>query len=246
MREVYYRVHYNSSSPPDLSLLETVGREYPDWLRGRDPDETAGEALLGMYLTGKDLPDEATEWCESATRWMPKDSFEWWLGQFNDTNPAINAEPPARWLTQLQVFVDARCETKTIGAAGITKDYGQLSSSDVQPGGFFNVLRGMVVAPEFRRSHSKIGTRLVEARISAACSLGGILTIAATTNPDAKKIYESTGGTAIPVFSELGRVACWCQQPPIGCGECPVTTDTLWSWPANEAELELRRADIAA
>lgn len=246
MTEVHYGVHYNSGSPVDMSLLELVGREYPDWLKERAPGETAEEALLNRYLADSPLPNKAAEWCESATRWMPEDSFEWWLKQFNSTNPAINAEPPAKWLAQLRIFVDARYENKTIAAAGVTKDYGQVSPSDIQPSGYFNVLRGMVVAPEFRRSHNKIGIHLTEERISAACSLGGILTIAATTNPVAKRVYESTGGTPIPVFSELGRVACWCHEPPIGCGQCPVTTDTLWSWPANEAELELRRADTAA
>lgn len=246
MREVHYRVHYNSASPVDLSLLVAVGKEYPEWLSGCSSDETAGEVLLDAYMAGRALPDKAVEWCESAISWMPRDSFEWWLGQFNSTNPAINAEPPARWLTQLQVFVDARYEGAAIGAAGVTKDYGRTSHSDAQPGGYFNVLRGMVVAPEFRRSHNKIGTRLVEERISAACNLGGILTIAATTNPDAGRIYESTGGTPVPVFSELGRVACWCLEPPIGCDQCPINNKTLWSWPADEVELAIRRAGIAA
>jgi len=206
--------------------------------------ESLAEHVLGTVDVDETWPATVRQWHAEAAGWIPPRVFEWWMDQFDD-NDTLHPMPPQWWQYRAHRFVAAFADDHPVGGVALTpvrfadRDI-YYTTSDRKH--LFYELRGLVVAPEHRRTASKVGTHLVSALVQDTTQKGEAPIFAITNNPGAARIFAATGASercdhnsfSFVDADVLRGVACWCtpRANPL-CGECPIRPGQLWWWPAT-------------
>lgn len=225
-----------------------------DFFDGFNPkEEGIGEFLQKAYPHSITKSPQISQWYEDVSTWMPPDSENWWLEQF-ENDEHLDPMPQYWWRQRARNFIvahEAGNESKPLGAVALTLVYAHERDDRFRalfPKALFYEIRGLVV-DESRRGEG-IGLKLVKSALyqAIASRRQRVPTLAITTNEAAGKIFQKAQfadqisvdeyplARKHPDTPDLyNRLACWSryEETPPNCAACPIKNDTSWWWPTH-------------
>jgi hypothetical protein len=211
---------------------------------GWDSGESLAEHVLSTIDVDETWPATVRRWHAEASQWIPPHVFAWWMDQF-DSEGKLHTMAPQWWQCRAHRFVAALADGEPVGGVALAPvHFGDRGIDNITADRkhLFYELRGLAVDPRHRRTAAKVGTHLVSTLVQDASRAQETPTFAITNNPNAARIFASTGASADcdhMLFRHLAAdvlqgVVCWCapRADPL-CDECPVRPEQLWWWPAD-------------